>query len=93
MAPDKKNNHVLTAGYQSGKETAEFRHSLGAIAADPSTAERVKYLGSLRSSVTALQEEVNAFLTKKMDEDKASATKSQALDDRREEENYGEEVV
>ena len=93
MAPDTQNNSILTADYRSGKETAEFRRTLGPIAADPPTAERVEYLASLRTSVAELQEEINTFLTKKMDEDKTPSNKSQTLDDRQEEENYGEEVV
>ena len=91
MAPDTQN--ILTADYQSGKESAEFRRTLGSIAADPPTAKKVEYLASLRTSVAGLQEEINTFLTRKMDEDKTSSSKSRTLDDRREEENYGEEVV
>ena len=83
----------MAADYRGETGTAEFRRSLDPIAADAPTAERVSYLGALRSSVTALQEEINAFLTKKMEEDKATSTKAQGLDDRREEENYGEEVM
>ncbi|KAI4155611.1 MAG: hypothetical protein LQ340_000884 [Diploschistes diacapsis] len=95
MAPDPQKSGFLAAHYRNGKETEnwEFRHSLDAITADAPTEERVNYLSSLRSSVTALQEEINIFLTKKMEEDKASPGKSQGEDERTEEENYGEEVV
>ncbi|KAH0543905.1 hypothetical protein FGG08_001806 [Glutinoglossum americanum] len=62
---------------------------------------KTAYLASLRSSVAKLQEEINTFLTQKMDEDKAATAtgivgngKGKAvLDDEREEENYGEEAV
>ncbi|KAI9869505.1 MAG: hypothetical protein M1813_000294 [Trichoglossum hirsutum] len=68
-----------------------------------STTEKVAYLAALRSSVAKLQEEVNTFLTQQMDEDKAATAAGIAdkgkgkvgvgVDDEREEENYGEEVV
>ncbi|KAH0563291.1 hypothetical protein GP486_002146 [Trichoglossum hirsutum] len=68
-----------------------------------STADKVAYLAALRSSVAKLQGEVNAFLTRRMDEGKAAAAAGVAgggkrtvgvgVDDEREEENYGEEVV
>ena len=41
-----------------------------------------------------LQDDVNGFLTTKMEEDKALATSAGVkVDDKKEEENYGEEVV
>ena len=52
------------------------------------------YLSALRKSVVRLQEEVNGFLTGKMEEDKAeAASKGVKVDDRAEEEGYGEEKV
>ena len=93
MTPESPKPSVLAADYQSDKETVEFKHSLDAVAPDAPTVQRINYLASLRSSVATLQEEINAFLTKKMEEDKAHSAKLQDLDDRREEENYGEEVV
>lgn len=93
MAPHPPTHNQLVADYHNERDSAEFRHPLGPIAIDSPTAVRVSYLGSLRSSVTALQEEINTFLTKKMEEDRLSSTKPQSVDDRQEEENYGEEVV
>ena len=93
MAPLPTQEQVLEADYRSESGAEAFRHPLGPIEANAPTAERVEYLGGLRSAVTALQEEINTFLTRKMDEDKTSSAKAAALDDRQEEENYGEEVV
>lgn len=60
----------------------------------PPTADKTAYLSALRSSVVQLQTDVNAFLTQRMDEDKqASAANGAEVDDAKEEENYGEEVV
>ncbi|KAI4134803.1 MAG: hypothetical protein LQ341_005964, partial [Variospora aurantia] len=54
------------------------------------------YLSTLRASVTQLQGEINAFLTEKMEEDKALAASAGGgvkVDEKREEEYYGEEDV
>ncbi|KAL8902689.1 MAG: hypothetical protein Q9207_004456, partial [Kuettlingeria erythrocarpa] len=53
-----------------------------------------EYLSTLRKSVTRLQDEINAFLTERMEEDKALAAKAGVkIDEKKEEENYGEENV
>ena len=86
-------NVNLSAHYSSptGKSQS-FSHSL---AAEVTTIkQKTEYLASLRESLTRLQNEVNAFLTVQMDEDKATAAGAGArVDDRAEEENYGEEKV
>lgn len=63
------------------------------------TKSKAAYISSLRSSTKALQEDINKFLTAKMEEDKQTAgqtatngTKHKARDEE-EEENYGEENV
>jgi hypothetical protein len=44
--------------------------------------------------MAALQVEINTFLTTKMEEDKSSAAASgKKVDEAKEEENYGEEVM
>ena len=50
----------------------ESQDSAGSLIKD-SIAAKVAYLSALRSAVTHLQEEVNIFLTAKMDEEKADA--------------------
>ena len=93
MAPSTDKPQSLTADYSSDTGQKQFKHDIGAVSEASSTKDRVEYLAKLRSSVTKLQDEVNVFLTKKMDEDKALDGKNKSLDDKKEEENYGEEVV
>lgn len=71
---------------------------LTAPAVAPTVESKTKYLAALRQSAISLQEQVNRELTARMEEDKvqdASATTAagvKAVDDEKEEENYGEEV-
>lgn len=76
---------TLSATYNSPTTSQTFTHPL------PSTKEKTAYLSALRKSVTQLQEDVNTFLTSKMEEDKALA--GEKMDEKAEEENYGEEKV
>ena len=83
----------LKAHYASPAATQTFTHALPA-ASNASTKEKTMYLSALRKSVVKLQEEVNGFLTTKMEEDKALAARAGVkVDDKAEEENYGEETV
>jgi hypothetical protein len=54
------------------------------------TTTRTAYLSALQDGIKALQADVNALLTQKMDQDKGAAGAKE--EDRREEENYGEDV-
>ena len=84
---------ALQADYASPNVTKSFTHPLPA-ASNASTEEKTNYLSALRKSVVKLQEEVNGFLTTKMEEDKAlAAGAGMKIDDKAEEENYGEEKV
>ncbi|KAI9804646.1 MAG: hypothetical protein M1833_006721 [Piccolia ochrophora] len=76
--------------------TTSFTHPLGAAStsSDPSAGEKAAYLAELRAHVTKLQQELNVFLTEKMEEDKAAAAKLGSVarfDEGKEEEGYGEE--
>lgn len=83
---------VLSATYASPTTTQEtFSSPLPALAAEPSTADRVAYLAALQTSLRDLQKDVNTFLTQKMEEDKAAGPGKS--DDTKDEETYGEEVV
>ena len=59
--------------------------------------DKTAYLSSLRKATSALQEQINKDLTSRMEEDKAreaGASKSNGtVDEAKEEDNYGEEVV
>ena len=98
MAPasDPRNDDcstALKADYASPNTTKTFTLPLPS-AATTSTKEKTSYLSVLRKSVVTLQEEVNGFLTTKMEEEKALAsTAGVKVDDQVEEENYGEEKV
>lgn len=94
MAPateEKGDTPVLAASYSAPNCSKTFEHPLPAT--DTSSAEgKSKYLSTLRGSVTKLQDQINTFLTGKMEEDKAlAAAAGQKIDDKREEERYGEE--
>ncbi|KAK2745679.1 hypothetical protein FQN57_003575 [Myotisia sp. PD_48] len=85
----------------SQPQTVCFRHPLNtsiSLSAQGTPATRTAYLAELRGSVSSLQAELNAFLTEKMDEDKRLQAQSTGaatlpIDDVKEEEYYGEEVV
>ncbi|KAJ6440803.1 small nucleolar ribonucleoprotein complex component (Utp5) [Purpureocillium lavendulum] len=71
----------------------------GASAADNAAAvdEKSRYLEALRAAVAETQDRVNKELTARMEEDKArdaaaGAGNKLAVDEDKEEENYGEEV-
>jgi hypothetical protein len=83
---------ALTAEYTSPTTTSPhtITATLPTISNSPSTDDRVAYLAELQNAVKAVQGDINEFLTKKMEEDKAISGK---LDDEKLEENYGEEIV
>ncbi|KAH7160620.1 hypothetical protein EDB81DRAFT_878970 [Dactylonectria macrodidyma] len=89
MAPNS-----LTASYtSSSSEPFSITHSLPALESPASVADKTSYLASLRSAVTEAQAQINKELTSRMEEDNArAASKNGAVDDAKEEENYGEEI-
>ncbi|MCJ1384607.1 hypothetical protein MMC17_007725 [Xylographa soralifera] len=92
--PTSDHSPSLKADYASPTGSLQFQHPLKVLPAKFSIEEKTAYLSALRSAVTHLQEEVNTFLTAKMEEDKAIAVERTGVtDDKKEEENYGEEVV
>ena len=91
--PTKDTGTFLKADYASPNTTRTFKHPLPP-ASNKSTEVKTMYLSALRKSVVELQDEVNGFLTTKMEEDKAlAASAGMKADDKVEEENYGEEKV
>ncbi|TKA37859.1 hypothetical protein B0A54_09862 [Friedmanniomyces endolithicus] len=86
---------ALTADYMSPTSTQIFTASLPALPSAPkaqSVPEKTAYLSSLRAGVTQMQTEINAALTRRMEDDKAVTTagKSGVHEDKAEE-MYGEE--
>lgn len=88
-----KSTTSLRATYTSPTSSETFTHTLPSVSA-ASTKEKTAYLSALRTSVVKLQGDVNGFLTTKMEEDKAlAASAGSKVDDKAEEDNYGEERV
>jgi hypothetical protein len=94
MAPapiEQASTSDLKAVYSSPNSSKTFAHALPSASTN-STKDKTAYLSALRKSVVQLQEDVNGFLTTKMEEDKAlAASAGMKADDKKEEENYGEE--
>ncbi|RHZ61101.1 hypothetical protein CDV55_105012 [Aspergillus turcosus] len=102
MASNNSSQQVLRAVYESPQpSTHTFEYQLSSPAPfSTSSAEKTKvkvaYLSELRSLVPKLQDEINVFLTQRMEEDKKEAeAQGRQLSEKeaKEEENYGEEVV
>ncbi|KAL8728470.1 MAG: hypothetical protein Q9166_005368 [cf. Caloplaca sp. 2 TL-2023] len=86
---------TLTATYTSPNTSRTFTHPLPS-SSPASLAEKTQYLSTLRQSMTLLQDRINGFLTEKMEEDKALAAKAGVMDkvdEKKEEDFYGEEGV
>ena len=96
MAPapeSSKPTTCLQAIYTNPTSSETFAHTLPS-AQTTSTKAKTAYLSALRSSVVRLQEDINGFLTSKMEEDKTlAASAGIKADDKAEEDNYGEERV
>ena len=81
----------LHAAYTAPDATRSFGHPIPAVSSTTHATKKA-HLAALQSLVPKLQEEINVFLTERMEEDKkAQGTVSEK--EAKEEENYGEEVV
>ncbi|PGH00039.1 hypothetical protein GX51_06038 [Blastomyces parvus] len=101
--PSLRSPSILQATYTAPATTQTFAHTLstslpqGSNSSD--TPAKTVYLSELRGAVSTLQTEVNEFLTSRMEEDNnnnrqaSGAEKGKSELERREEENYGEEVL
>ena len=84
---------TLKADYAAPASTKEFRHPLPPTSG-LNTEQKTQYLTALGDSVVKLQDEINVFLTSKMEEDKVTAISAgKKVDEKAEEENYGEEKL
>ena len=84
---------TLTATYTSPTTSHTFTHPLPPTPIH-STQQKTIYLSALRKSVTQLQDDINTFLTSRMEEDKTLAADAGVKgDEKAEEEGYGEERV
>ncbi|KAF7894791.1 hypothetical protein EAF00_006605 [Botryotinia globosa] len=93
---------VLLATYSSpNNEKFEHVHKLPTPPASDNVNERTAYLGALRKATGEMQERINMELTARMEEDKVreaenadgSKVHGGVIDEAKEEDNYGEEVV
>lgn len=95
---------TLTATYKSPTNTS-FTHTQPLQTPPTSSAQdRVAYFSALKMATVELQERINKELTERMEEDKAKdiaagggkgsgVNGKVVVDEKKEEENYGEEVV
>ncbi|KAL4742639.1 EKC/KEOPS complex, subunit Gon7 [Aspergillus similis] len=89
----------LQARYTSPQLNRTFEHAINSPAPSPSDENvkvKVAYLSELRKLVPALQNDINLFLTERMEVDKKIAEaqgRQLSEEEAKEEENYGEEVV
>lgn len=87
--------HLLSATYLS-PANAPFTHNQKIVApSTTSTKDKTAYLAELRKAREVLQEKINQDLTSRMEEDnvRAKGNLKKGVDEGKEEENYGEEVV
>ena len=70
--PTSEGVHILTATYQSSgtQETVHVPIESSLPTGSATVKDKTTYLGALRTSVSQLQDEINQFLTRKMEEDK-----------------------
>lgn len=81
----------LSASYASpASEPFTTTHALPALQSPASVADKTAYLAALRAAVTDAQAQINKELTSRMEQDKVRD--AAAIDDAKEEENYGEEI-
>ncbi|KAL6710857.1 hypothetical protein ACN47E_007914 [Coniothyrium glycines] len=82
----------LSATYASPDTPSKtFSCPLPTLASTPSTSDRTAYLAALQSSLKDVQKDINAFLTEKMEQDKATGSSKDS--DAKDEETYGEELA
>lgn len=96
-APSDTNQTSLAASYKSPSGAKQFCYAIDPAAGNQlDTNSKKQYLSQLRASTKNLQNDVNDFLTQKMDEDKKTGletTVKSKTKEELEEENYGEEVA
>ena len=86
--------HALQAEYHCCDDSASFAEGIAPLPPIHSPEAKTKYISSLRASVTKLQDEVNGFLTRKMEAEKAGPDKNvKRVDEEKAEQNYGEEIM
>lgn len=85
------NTASVSAIYASPNATHSFHHRIAPLPEPDNVNAKIAYLAQLGQSTRKLQDDINVFLTERMEEDKKSAAVSEK--EAKEEENYGEENV
>lgn len=89
-------SHTLSAAYDAPHAEPFRVESSFPAPTSTSVEDKSKSLANLRASITEVQADINRRLTANMEADKAreaAETGKPVVDDVKEEENYGEEVV
>ncbi|GAB7360445.1 hypothetical protein MBLNU230_g8399t1 [Neophaeotheca triangularis] len=81
----------LGAVYASPNSNKTFESPLPSLPHQADVQGKTTYLSCLRSSIVAMQGDVNNFLTEKMEQDKAAESGKANAKDEKAEEMYGEE--
>ncbi|KAM3536334.1 hypothetical protein MY4038_000492 [Beauveria bassiana] len=81
--------NTLTASYTSPTNEA---FAITTPLPSSSSSDKTSRLSALRDAIADAQDTINKELTARMEEDKARDASAAAVDDAKEEENYGEEV-
>jgi hypothetical protein len=87
----------LKATYRSPETSRTFQHDLPPLSGgddDLDVKQKTAYLSELRASIGNMQNDVNVFLTQKMEDEKLAQSRSTSAGktkEEKEEENYGEE--
>lgn len=87
----------LTASYASPTASQIFSLALPAVPDSDSVEAKTTFISVVRTNISQMQNDINVFLTQKMEEDKADEVAAAGVkntkDEAREEEMYGEEDV
>jgi hypothetical protein len=86
-------NLTLEAIYNGPQGSRTFQHPLPVDPTLDSATTKEAHLAALQSLVPKLQDEINVFLTERMQEEKNAQGQAVSEEEAKEEENYGEEVV
>ncbi|KAJ5927917.1 EKC/KEOPS complex subunit Gon7 [Penicillium verhagenii] len=84
-------NTPLQAIYTAPDATKSFQHAIPVTTSNTLAAKHT-HLTALQSMIPKLQDEINVFLTARMEEDKKAEGQTSEKESK-EEENYGEEIV
>ncbi|CAL5874045.1 uncharacterized protein PFLUO_LOCUS8331 [Penicillium psychrofluorescens] len=83
----------IEAVYTAPQGNRSFQHPISLDPTSDTATTKKTHLAALQSLVPRLQDEINAFLTERMEDEKKAQGRVISEEEAKEEENYGEEVV